>query len=162
MNKILALVALVVVLLAGCAPAASSPSASVPNNPDAKATKAIVEKYMAAAEATTFNAKALVPLYADSVTLVDYGFPLTTGDRPLTKADISSWYTDEGAPPQRKAHFQSYLVTADGRFAVIQAVLTFVSSLTNKPVSAPATGVLEFANGQIVNETWYYNADLVH
>ncbi len=140
-------------------PTETSPSASVPNNPDAKAAQAIVEKYIAADQSQSYDPEALIALYANDATWTDQG---ETSIGVIDKPSFKDFFTTYWYPPDRQVKFVSYLITSDGTAAVVQATLTRPSNLSNQLVSAPVTIILELKNGLIEKETWYYNEDLIH
>ena len=54
------------------------------------------------------------------------------------------------------------MMTSDGRFAVLNVEYSEISPLSGDWVAAPCVVVLEFEDGQIINETWYYNDAPLH
>lgn len=160
MNRILVSVVFLPLMLSACAPASSAATdASVPDNPDARAAQAVVQKYMAAGQSQSYDANALVALYADDATWTSRG---ETSIGTIDRASFKDFFSTYWNPPDRQVRFVSYLVISDGSAALVEAILSRTSSLTNKMVSAPATIILEIKNGQIERETWYYNEDLIH
>ncbi len=53
-------------------------------------------------------------------------------------------------------------MTSDGKYAVVEGVFSEISALTGKWVEAPFVLVLEFKNGLITSEEWYYNESPLH
>jgi hypothetical protein len=61
-----------------------------------------------------------------------------------------------------KLRVDSYIITRDGHFAVIQGFYSEKDGITGKWASTPAVAILEFKDGKIANETWYYNTDVFY
>ena len=157
MKKVQILTIVLVLFLVACGYIGNrSASASVPNNPEAKAIQTIVDKYIAAIQA--YDADALAPLYADNSVWEDFG----NSFGPLNKADLSYFYHQDWKSADNKLEFKSYFVTVNGRFAIAQAIFSRVAPSTNTWASTPAVIVLEFKDNKIVNESWYYNESLFH
>jgi len=152
MIKRIAVTIFLVLVLAAC----GQVKADVPDTPDALATQVLVEKYMAA----TLNkdADSLMALYAEDALWMDYGGNLG----PVTKGnlDYAVRHWDYGQDPNTK--YESYIITPDGRFAVINDIESGVAALSGKKVSTPRVGILEFKHGKIISETWYYNGYIFH
>jgi ketosteroid isomerase-like protein len=123
----------------------------VPDNQDAKATQALVKDWITANRTNDY--KKLISQYADDVVWMDYG----DNYGPLDKGNLSYALQYESGPDQMKIKCKSYLVMSNGNFAVIQATFTTHSRSTRKWVSMPATAILEFKDGKIIRESWYYN-----
>ena len=110
MKKILVVTLFTMLFLTAC----GGIKADVPDNPDAKATQALVEKYIETN--LTYDADGLMALYADDLFWMDYG----GNDGPLTRGNLDYFVHETMAAKDFKHKFKSYLVTPDGRFAVIQ------------------------------------------
>jgi ABC-type Fe3+-hydroxamate transport system substrate-binding protein len=131
--------------------------ADVPGTTEAKATQVIVDQYIKANE--TYNADLLISLLHDDYTFMDYGL----GDGPWGKDDISFYIQESMAEPDSfQVKIDTYVITPDGRFAVLQGTYSQAATLTGKRETAPAYAVLEFKDGKIVAETWYYNGEVFH
>ena len=147
MKRDFSLLIALVILLTAC----GRIKVDVPDTTAARITKSIVEQWITANR--NYDAEAILSLYSDDITWIDHGYD----EGPYQKASIAGslrqWYSSR----LLKVDAQSYLVTLDGRFAVIQAIYSEKDSLSGKWVSTPATAILEFKAGKILNETWYYN-----
>ena len=152
MKKTIGATILLVFLLAAC----GQVKADVPDNTEARTAQALVELYMDAN--LTYDADALVALYSEDLIFMDYG----GNDGPLNKGNLDYFIHETMADKTFKYKFLSYLVTPDGRFAVLQAIYSQPAALSNKWASVSCVCVLEFRDGLIVNETWYYNGEKLH
>jgi ketosteroid isomerase-like protein len=130
--------------------------ADVADNDVAKATQAIVEKWIAANQA--YDAYAILSLYSDDITWMDYGY----NDGPYHKVGLNGAVHEWFASEALKVEVKSYLVTRDGHFAVIQAIYSEKDGITGKWASTPAVAILEFKDGKITHETWYYNTSVFY
>jgi len=152
MIKRVAVTIFLVFVLAGC----GQVKADVPDTPEALATQALVEKYITA----TLNKDAdnLMALYADDVFWMDYG-----GNwGPVTKGNLDHAMRYWDSEQDSNIKFETYMITPDGRFAVINDIESGVATLSGKKVSTPRVGILEFKDGKIISETWYYNGYAFH
>jgi ketosteroid isomerase-like protein len=147
MKKILALIIMVPLVLSAC----HQVKADVPDNEVAKATQAIVEQWIAGNEAS--DADALLSLYSDDIVWMDYGY----NDGPYHKAVLTGAVHEWLDVKMLKVEVKSYIITWDGHFAVIQAIYSEKDGMTGKWVSTSAVAILEFKDGKIIKETWYYN-----
>lgn len=152
MKKMIVAVVLMTLLLSAC----GGIKADVPDNDEAKAIKAVVEQYMSANE--TYDADLLMSLYSDELVWMDYGL----NDGPLTKGTLAFFVQAGESERDYKIEFDSYLIASYGGYAVIQGEFSMPAKSNGKWASAPFVCVLEFRDGLIVNETWYYNADPFH
>ncbi len=66
------------------------------------------------------------------------------------KAAVSDMNSDTGF----KVDVLSYTVLNNGTFAVVQSIYQDPAGDAKDPT--PATTILEFDKGKILNETWYY------
>ncbi len=136
-------------LLAVAVSACGGVKARVPDDPYAKESQAIVEKWIAAFN--DLDAQALLSLYAND---------LTWKDCAHYSCDVEPLMNLQGAVPMsfRGEGFiteaQSYMVTNFGRFAVLEVM--YAEPEGGPPTPIPATVILEFKDGKIVSETWYY------
>jgi hypothetical protein len=89
---------------------------------------------------------------------MDYG----GDDGPFTKKTLDYLVRESFLAQDFKYEFGPYLVTSDGRFAVLNVEYSEISPLSDDWVAAPCVVVLEFEDGQIINETWYYNDAPLH
>ncbi len=123
---------------------------SVPNDPYAKESQAIIEKWIAAYH--NLDAQALLSLYSNDVTWKDCGFNFNCDFERLVDLQgvIPLSFKEKGL----KVEAQSYMLTAFGRFAVLQ--VKYAEPEGGPKTSTPATVILEFKDGKILNETWYY------
>jgi hypothetical protein len=124
---------------------------TIPDSPDAKATNPIVEKYITANE--TYNTDDLMALYADQLVWVDNGM----NDGPFNKPNLDFLVRQSFNQKEIKVKFLSYLLTPDGCYAVLESTVSMPSKRDGKWVSTKAYAVLEFKDGKIINETWYYD-----
>ena len=151
MKKILALAFVIAVAMSAC----NQVKADVADNPDAKATQAIVEQWMAANKA--YDADAIMSLYSDDITWMDYGYNDGPYHAGLSGA-VHEWFASQGL----KVRVDSYIITRDGHFAVIQGTYSEKDGITGKWASTPAVAILEFKDGKILKESWYYNTDIFY
>jgi ketosteroid isomerase-like protein len=147
MKKILAFALVITVFLSAC----GHIKADVADTPEAKATQVLVQQYIKAN--MMYDADLLMSLYADNVVWMDYGLY----DGPFNKATIDFYTRESFGRKDMKAKMKSYIVTEDGRFAVLQTTFSMQAASNNKWASTPAIAILEFKDGKIANETWYYN-----
>jgi ketosteroid isomerase-like protein len=146
---------LILLILTGCNP--SKEVANVANNPESKATQAIVEQYISAYK--NFDADALLALYSDDYIFMDYGL----NDGPLEKGNISYFIKESMAEPDTWAtKFDSYTITPNGVFAVLDGTFSMEAKSSGEMLTVPAYVVLEIKDGKVVNETWYYNGEVFH
>jgi len=148
MKKIFVLAMVIALILTAC----GQVKTNIPNTKDAKAAQAIIENWISANKANDVDK--LMSLYADNIVWMDYGL----NDGPFNKADLD--VMNRMSTGEIKSKLESYLLTPDGRFAVAQLNLSMKATSTGKWVSTPAVAVLEFKDGKIVNETWYYDGEL--
>jgi len=129
----------------------------VPDSPEAKAAQVIVEEY--ARTNMEFDADGLMALYGEDVFWMDHG----SGDGPLSRGNLD-YFVHETMADQGSFGFrlESYLITPDGRFAALQVCFSMYRAFDGKRATAPCTVLLEFGNGHIISETWYYNGDHFH
>ena len=149
---IIALIVLMSLFLAAC----GGIKTDVPDTPEAQATQELVEKYITTN--VEYDAEGLLALYADDIFWMDYG----GDDGPLDKGDLEMLVPGIMAAEEFTIEFSSYLVTSDGRFAVVEGVYSEISPLTGKWVEAPFVLVLEIRDNLIVREEWYYNDSPLH
>lgn len=135
-------------LLSSC----SQVTTTIPNTKEAKQAQIIMEQYLSANRSA--NIDQVMSLYADNVVWMDHG--MDTG--PFNKADLDA--LNRMSVKEVKENALSYLLTPDGRFAVLQTNLTMPNVTGNKTVTTLAIGVLEFKDGKIINETWYYDGEV--
>jgi hypothetical protein len=145
MKRIFFPVIVFVFLLTACA----GVKARVPDDPYAKESQVVVEKWIAAFR--DLDAEALLSLYSDEVTFVDCGDNFTCDVEDLVNLQgvVPLSFRQEGF----KVETQSYMITAFGRFAVLQVMYAEPPGI---PTSTPATVILEFKDGKILKEMWYY------
>jgi ketosteroid isomerase-like protein len=152
MKKTLVFAIVFALALSACA----GVKADVPDNEAAKVKQAIVEEWMAAYQA--YDAEALLSLYSDDMSWMDYGYNDDPYHKVVLKGAVHEWFASEAL----KVEVKSYLVTMDGRFAVVNAIYSEKNGLTGKWNSTQAVAILEFNDGKIVKETWYYNTSVFH
>jgi len=145
MKRIFFPVIVFVFLLTACA----GVKARVPDDTYAKESQVVVEKWIAAFR--DLDAEALLSLYSDEVTFVDCGLNFTCDVEDLVNLQgvVPLSFRQEGF----KVETQSYMITAFGRFAVLQVMYAEPPGI---PTSTPATVILEFKDGKILKEMWYY------
>jgi ketosteroid isomerase-like protein len=152
-KKVIVIVILIAALaLTGC----GGVKADVPENAAARATQALVERYIAANQ--EYDADGLIALYADDLFWMDYG----SIEGPISLGNLRHFVPETMEEKSYKLRADSYLVTADGRFAVIDVLWSQPAPSTGKWASTPAVVLLEFREGKIVSETWYYNDAPLH
>jgi ketosteroid isomerase-like protein len=141
---------LVTLLFALTLSACGGVKATVSNDPVAKESQAIVEKWIAAYH--DLDAEALLSLYSNDVTWRDCGFNINCDVERLV--DLQGVVPISFREKSFKVEAQSYMVTGFGRFAVLQ--IMYAEPEGGPTTSTPATVILEFKDGKILNETWYY------
>ena len=148
MHQKIALIIVMALLLAAC----GQIEVDVPDTVEAQAAQVLVEAYITTN--VEYDAEGLLALYADDIFWMDYGGVL------LGRWIRATWiYIVPGimAAEEFKIEFSSYLVTSDGKYAVVEGIFSEFSALTGKWVEAPFVLVLEFKNGLITSEEWYCN-----
>jgi len=146
MKKLFLLSIVVASMLSSC----GGIKATVADDPYAKESQAIVEKWMAAYR--NLDAEALLSLYSSDLTWRDCGFNINCDFEGL--ADLQGVVPVSFREKDFKVQAQSYMVTAFGRFAVLQVM--YAEPEGGPATSTPTTVILEFKDGKILNETWYY------
>ena len=127
---------------------ASGVQATVPDNQYARASQAIVEKWIATQN--NRDAVAYLSLYSDDSTLRFCNKP--TCDQ-YSLSDMRLIVPLDMATPGFKEEVQSYFLTKFGEWAVVQGLY----SDPNIPVTnVPAISILEIKDGKIVSETDYW------
>ena len=146
MKKLFLATALLAVALSAC----GGVKATVPDDPYAKESQAIVEKWIAAYN--DLDAQALLSLYSNDLTWKDCGmnYSCDVGRLMDLQGVVPMSFRGEGFTTEAK----SYMVTNAGRFAVLEVM--YAEPEGGPPTPIPATVILEFKDGRIVNETWYY------
>ena len=109
----------------------------VPDNPEGKATQSIVEQYITAYKNN--DAASLTSLYSDGLVWMDYGF----NDGPSGKSGVSATIHEGLSTKYYTVRIDSYIVTIDGRFAVLQGEYSQPNKSTGKWTSVPGYVVLE-------------------
>ncbi len=158
MKKLILVTLYLALILSACGGTKTTPTevkptetiitATVANDDGARATQAIVDQWVNAFQKR--DAELLLSLWSDSI------------DWKVCSSDCSSYgmSTLKNYVPSdlSRASFQvnvlSYTVLNDGVFAVIQGIYQNSGSDAKEPT--PATVILEFSDGKIINETWYY------
>lgn len=136
---------LLILMLSSC----SQIAADVPDNPDALAAQVIVEEYIQAYQ--SYDMAKCSSLFADDATYQD-----VSNDFQMTgNTIIRSGLQEEIHRDTFRVKFESYLVTEDGRFAVIQAVYSHKNFQTEPWESAPYIIILEIQDGKIIRATLY-------
>ena len=122
--------------------------ATVPDNQYARASQAIVEKWIAALN--NRDPVEYLSLYSDDMTLTFCNKP--TCDQ-YSVSDLRTMVRSDMATPGFKEEVQSYFLTKFGEWAVVQGLY----SDPNIPVTnVPAVSILEIKDGKIVSETDYW------
>ncbi len=152
MKKTTVLFLSIIFLLSAC----GGVRADVADNPQAKAAQSIVEEYIIANE--TYDPDRLMMLYADNLFWMDYG----GNDGPLSRANLDYFVHETMAAKDFKMKVKSYSITPDGRFAALEVDYSQLAAFSGKVVSVTCVVLLEFRDGRIINETWYYNGDVLH
>ncbi len=123
--------------------------ATVPDNPYAKESQAIVEKWIAAYQ--NRDGAALLSLYSDDIV---YSFCGNTNCDRSGLDELKGVVPDSLKDPEVKTAFQSYFLTKYGERAVVQGRYTD----PYWPVeNAQTVVILEIKNGKITSETWYWD-----
>lgn len=150
------LVSWVPAYLVAAASVLQQPMPSAKGRPDTSAevaaAEAIVNAYVSAYEAK--DARKYLSLFAAGGDFLDYGVQIHAQVKAL-KVELGRAFARE------TFHFRvhSFFVSADGRFAALQAIYTDLAR-NGKPVSVPTLAVLEFVEGKIAKETLYYDGSL--
>ncbi len=113
----------------------------------APTTESLVEEWSAAYAAEDVD-KAF-SLWSDDAEWMDNADPEFQSSGPQKVKDIESMI--RGSVGSFQVHITSHFISADGRFAAAQG--TFAMNVK----TAPAVAILEFKDGKIVKETWYYD-----
>ena len=143
-----------IILLVFTASACSQVKTDVPDNPAAKATQAIVEEYIQAYE--TYDISRCADLFSADAWYGDVSNEFeATGN-----LNIASALREEIVLDTFRVKFQSYLVTVDGRFAVIQAIYSHRNFSEEPWDSAPYIIILEIEDGKIIRETLYTSKNI--
>jgi SnoaL-like domain len=153
-KKLLFVTIFMTMLLTACGN--SGVKTDVPDNPEGKATQAIVEQYITAYKNN--DSDSLTSLYSDDLVWMDYGF----NDGPYGKSGISSIIREGLGTKYYTVIIDSYIITIDGRYAVLQGEYSQPNKTTAKWTSVPGYAVLEIMDGKITSESWYYNVSAFH
>jgi ketosteroid isomerase-like protein len=154
MKKLFFVTIIMTLLLTACGN--NEVKSDVPENPEGKAAQAIVEKYITAYKKN--DAEALTSLYSDELVWMDYGF----NDGPYGKTGIGSIIREGLGTKYYTVKIDSYIVTVDGRFAVLQGEYSQPNKTTGKWTSVPGYAVLGIKDTKIISESWYYNVSAFH
>jgi|WetSurSiteA1Bulk_404760.scaffolds.fasta_scaffold15998_1 hypothetical protein len=154
MKKYIFLTVFFIALLSACSQ--TKPPANVDDNPEAKASQAIVEQYISAYKNN--DADALLALYSDDYVFNDYGLD----DGPWTKSQLSYFVREAMSTKSFKFYVPSYVITPDGRFAILDGNFSQVAPSTQKMVTVPEYNLLEFKDGKIIAESLFYNGEAFH
>jgi hypothetical protein len=154
MKKLLFITIIMTLLLNACGN--NVVKADVPDNPEGKAAHVVVDQYITAYKNNDIDA--LILLYSDELVWMDYGF----NDGPYGKSGISATIREGLSTKYYTVKIVSYVVTVDGRFAVLQGEYSQPNKTTGKWTSVPGYAVLEIKDGKIVSESWYYNVSAFH
>lgn len=122
---------------------------TVPDNSDAKASQAIVEKWIVAYQ--TSDADALLSLWSDEIA---WTACTTSPCASYYLGELKYYVPQDFKNPAFKMEFQSYLITTSGDYAIVQALYTDPKVGVLTPT--PAVAILEFEDGKILNEKWYW------
>ena len=152
MKRVVVFAVVVTMFLSAC----GQIKADVPDDPDAKATQLLVEEYIATN--LNYDADGLMALYGDDLFWMDYG----GNDGPLTRENLDYFVHETMAARDFEYKFSSYTITPGGRFAVIQTDYSQAAASLDKKVWAMCIAVLEFKDGKIISETWYYDGSVFH
>jgi hypothetical protein len=157
MKKLSLLIAFFALMLSACGGVnATSPALvnrevkiTVPDNPDAQASQAIVDRWIAAYQ--TSDADTLLSLWSDDIAWT------ACAASPCASyhlGELKYFVPRDFKNPAFKVEIQSYLITTSGDFAVVQALYTDPKVGVLTPT--PAVAILEFEDGKILNEKWYW------
>jgi hypothetical protein len=146
MKKLFLSITVLAFMLSACA----GVRARVADDPYARESQAIVEKWIAAFH--NLDSAALLSLYSNDITWRDCGFNINCDVERLV--DLQGLVPPSFKENGLKVEVQSYMVTQFGRFAVLQVM--YAEPEGGPATSTPTTVILEFKDGKILNETWYY------
>lgn len=145
MKKLSLLTIFFALMLSACGGVQST----VPDDPNAKASQVIVEKWIAAYQ--TSDADALMSLWSDDIAWT------ACIDSPCSSyylGELKYFVPRDFKNPKFKVEIQSYLITTSGKFAIVQAL--YADPLVGLQTPTPAVAILEFEDGKISNEKWYW------
>jgi ketosteroid isomerase-like protein len=154
MKKLLFITIIMTLLLTACGN--NGVKVYVPENPEGKAAQDIVEQYITAYKKN--DADALTSLYSDELVWMDYGF----NDGTFGKSGISLIIREGLSTKYYTVKIDSYVVTVDRRFAVLQGEYSQPNKTTGMWTSVPGYAVIEINDGKIIRESWYYNVSAFH
>lgn len=123
--------------------------ATVPDRPAAKDSQAILEKWIAAYQ--TSDADALLSLWSEEIAWTACA---ASPCASYALAELKYYVPRDFKNPEFSVQIQSYLVTSSGDFAIVRAL--YVDPLVGLQTPTPAVAILEFEDGKIVNEKWYW------
>ncbi len=166
MKKILVVTLLLVFLLAACSgaktttavvspienavPTAVKIKATIANDDGARITQALVEKWISAYQ--KHDANLLLSLWSDTITWKI----CASGCSAYHMDELRGYVSSDLSRTSFTMNTLSYTVLNTGTFAVVQAIYQDASASGDAKDPTPATVILQFLNGKIVNETWYY------
>ncbi|MCL4875123.1 MAG: nuclear transport factor 2 family protein [Anaerolineae bacterium] len=130
-------------------PDAQASQFTVPDNPNAKASQAIVENWIVAYQ--TSEAEALLSLWSDDIT---WSACTNSPCAAYYLADLKHYVPRDFKNPEFKVEIQSYLITTSGKYAIVQAL--YADPMVGLRTPTPAVAILEFKDGKISKETWYW------
>jgi len=138
-------------IAAGAVLQQATPSAKGSSDPSAEvdAAEAIVKAYVSAYEAK--DVRKYLSLFSREGDFLDYGVQIHAKVRAL-KLELGRAFAR--GTFQFRVH--SHFVSADGRFAALQATYTDLAR-GGEPVSVPTLAILEFGEGKIIKEILYYD-----
>ncbi len=134
--------------LPGVKPTDVKVKATVANDDGARATQAIVEKWVSALQ--NRDANLFLSLYSDNVT-----WKMCSAKCSAFKLfDLKIYVPSDFSRPTVQMNNLSYTVLNNGVYAIVQGVYQDIGGDAKEPT--PLTDILEFEDGKIINETWYY------
>jgi ketosteroid isomerase-like protein len=141
-------------IAAGAVLQQGTPSAKGSSDPSAEvnAAEAIVKAYVSSYEAK--DVRKYLSLFSGEGDFLDYGVQIHAKVRAL-KAELGQAFARETFQFRVHSHF----VSADGRFAALQATYSDLAR-SGEPVSVPTLAMLEFGEGKIIKEILYYDGSL--
>jgi ketosteroid isomerase-like protein len=138
MKKLLVVLAVAVLLLAGCG--GSSPAAD---------TEAVFKDWRAAA--ASLDLERMMSHYADEVSFRDPGEAIALDGRE----SVTKMYEEVMGLPGIKLGIQDYIISSDGRWAVGEGTLSWIPYPGGATSSSSGLVILEFQDGKIVSEIHY-------
>ncbi len=122
--------------------------ATVANDDGARATQAIVDQWLDAIQKR--DAKLFLSFYSDSINWTMCSLKCSS----LGIDTLKTYVPRDFSRASVQMNILSYTVLNNGVFAIVQGVYQDTGGDAKEPT--PLTIILEFSNGMIITETWYF------